>query len=191
MKNIIFGLLFLLAPSISSQASDVIIKIENNWNKIESMSGSFIQVDADGNNSTGKFYFLKPYLSKFEYTNLPENIITNESLLRLVDKDGYHIESYAIGGNILKKLLSNEINIKREFDVESIDDDGKTYELLFKPKNKKTDYYAKLFFDINTLDLKKWEIYDEFNNKTVLEFTKIKKNIFISQNLFVVKYKEN
>ena len=26
-------------------------------------------------------------------------------------------------------------------------------------------------------------------NKTVLEFTKIKKNIFISKNLFVVKYK--
>ena len=62
---------------------------------------------------------------------------------------------------------------------------------MFKPKNEKTDYHAKLFFDINTLDLKKWEIYDEFNNKTVLEFTKIKKNIFISQNLFVVKYNNN
>ena len=29
-----------------------------------------------------------------------------------------------------------------------------------------------------------------FQNKTVLEFTKTKKNIFISQNLFVVKYKQ-
>ena len=43
-------------------------------------------------------------------------------------------------------------------------------------------------FDESTLDIKKWEIYDEFQNKTVLEFTKIKKNIFISQNLFVVNY---
>ena len=191
MRNIVFSLLFLLAFSFNSLSNDVILKIENNWNKIESMSGSFLQIDADGNNSNGKFYFLKPYLSKFEYENKPENIITNESLLRLVDKDGYQIESYAIGGNILKKLLSNEIDIQKEFNVEHIDNDGKTYELLFKPKNEKTDYHAKLFFDINTLDLKKWEIYDEFNNKTVLEFTKIKKNIFISQNLFVVKYNNN
>jgi outer membrane lipoprotein-sorting protein len=36
--------------------------------------------------------------------------------------------------------------------------------------------------------MKKWEIYDEFDNKTVFKFTKIKKNIFISQNLFVVRY---
>ena len=42
-----------------------------------------------------------------------------------------------------------------------------------------------------TLDLKKWVIFDEFENKTVLEFTNIKKNISISENLFVVKYKQN
>ena len=45
------------------------------------------------------------------------------------------------------------------------------------------------YFNRDSLDLEKWEIYDEFENKTVLEFTNIKKNIFISQNLFVVNYK--
>ena len=33
--------------------------------------------------------------------------------------------------------------------------------------------------------------FDELDNKTVLEFTKTKKNIFISQNLFVVRYTNN
>ena len=56
-----------------------------------------------------------------------------------------------------------------------------------KLKNK-SDNQIKFVFDRDTLDLKKWEIYDEFGNKTVFKFTKIKKNIFISQNLFVVKY---
>ena len=56
--------------------------------------------------------------------------------------------------------------------------------------NQKTgSNQSKVYFDRNTFDLKKWEIFDEFENKTVLEFTKIKKNIFISQNLFAVKYK--
>ena len=66
-----------------------------------------------------------------------------------------------------------------------------SYKLWFKSKQGLTNQSVQLFFDKNTLDLKKWEIFDELNNKTVLEFTKIKKNIFISQNLFVVKYKRN
>ncbi len=59
---------------------------------------------------------------------------------------------------------------------------------LLKVKDDKSDNQIKFVFDQQSLDLKKWEIYDEFGNKTVFKFTKIKKNIFISQNLFVVKY---
>ena len=46
------------------------------------------------------------------------------------------------------------------------------------------------FFTKEDLTLKKWQISDEFNNKTVLEFTNIQKNIFIQPNKFVVRYKE-
>ena len=59
---------------------------------------------------------------------------------------------------------------------------------MLKVKDDKSDNQIKFVFDRQSLDLKKWEIYDEFENKTVFKFTKIKKNIFISKNLFVVKY---
>ena len=59
---------------------------------------------------------------------------------------------------------------------------------MLKVKEDKSDNQIKFVFDQQSLDLKKWEIYDEYRNKTVFKFTKIKKNIFISQNLFVVKY---
>ncbi len=191
MKNIFFGFLLLITFVINASSNEIISEIENNWNDINSMSGTFKQLDSDGNYSDGKFYFLKPYQSKFDYDNKPENIITNKSLLRIVDKDGYQLESYSIGNNIIKKLLSTNLDIEKEFDVSSVGIKENAYTFLFKPKNKNTDVRAKLFFDINTFDLKKWEIYDDFDNKTVLEFTKIKKNIFISQNLFVVKYRNN
>ena len=185
----IFYIFFIF--SFNTSSNDIISKIEKNWNKTRSMSGTFIQLDTDGNYSEGNFYFLKPYLSKFEYKDKKENIITNETLLRLVDKDGYQIESYSIGNNILKDLLSYNIDIKKEFDVISFLIEEDSYNLWFKSKEGLTNQSLQLFFDKNTLDLKKWEIFDELNNKTVLEFTKIKKNIFISQNLFVVKYKNN
>ena len=35
--------------------------------------------------------------------------------LVIIDREGYKIESYAIGDNILKKLLSNNVSINEEF----------------------------------------------------------------------------
>ena len=81
------------------------------------MSGSFKQTDSDGNISTGKFYFLKPYQSKFEYSNKSENIITNQRLLRVVDEEGYQLDSYPISGNFLKQILSDEIHLTDEFNI--------------------------------------------------------------------------
>ena len=100
----------------------------------------------------------------------------------------YKIESYLIGNNVLKKLLSNELSISQQFDLIDFKTVNSQYVLKLRIKNDDNSQ-LNIVFDKSTLDIKKWEIYDEFENKTVLEFTKIKKNIFISQNLFVVNYK--
>ena len=189
MRNIYlsFFLFFLLVINI--RAEEVILEIESHWNEINSMSGRFIQTDSDENILEGNFYFLKPYQSKFDYDNGNETVITNKSLLRIVDKEGYQINSYAIGNNIIKKLLSNEFKLIDEFNIIDIVTLKKNYKLMMTFKNDDLENKFLLYFNRDSLDLEKWEIYDEFDNKTVLEFTNIKKNIFISQNLFAVKYK--
>ena len=188
MQRFILGLLFLLNLSVSANSNEIISQIEANWNQIKTMSGYFKQEDSDGIVSYGNFYFLKPYQSKFVYKDRSENIITNESLLVIVDHEDYKIDSYAIGNNALKKLLSNNLSINEQFDLINFSSANKEYILQLRIKNK-DDNQINITFDKNSLDIKKWEIYDDFQNKTVLEFTKIKKNIFISQNLFVVNYK--
>ena len=189
MRNIYlsFFLFFLLVINI--RAEEVILEIESHWNEINSMSGRFIQTDSDENILEGNFYFLKPYQSKFDYDNENETIITNKRLLRIVDKEGYQISSYAIGNNIIKKLLSNEFKLIEEFNIIDIVTLRKNYKLMMTSKNDDFENKLLLYFNRDSLDLEKWEIYEEFDNKTVLEFTNIKKNIFISQNLFAVKYK--
>ena len=112
-------ILILFPWHISIAETDSIIsKIQTGWNNIQTMSGEFSQIDSDGNLETGKFYFLKPYQSKFVYTNKDEDIVTNETLLRIVDKKGFQIDSYAIGGNALKKLLSSNLEIEQEFTID-------------------------------------------------------------------------
>jgi outer membrane lipoprotein-sorting protein len=193
MFRFLIALILILFPwHISVAETDSIIsKIQTGWNKIQTMSGEFSQIDSDGNLETGKFYFLKPYQSKFVYTNKDEDIVTNEALLRIVDKKGFQIDSYAIGGNALKKLLSSNLEIEQEFTIDYAVESESNYEIQAGIKNDSSSSRVRLTFNKDTLELEKWEISDELNNKTVLEFTKIKKNIFISQNLFVVRYTNN
>ena len=188
MKPLIL-VIFLFFFLVNNSSSNPIVKsIEDNWNEIKSMSGQFEQIDQEGNIFYGQFFFVKPFKSKFMYDGREEDIITNKSLMVVVDKEGYQIDSFPIGNSILKKLLSEDILIANEFDIISLTDENNFYHLLLKVKDDKSDNQIKFVFDRESLDLKKWEIYDEFSNKTVFKFTKIKKNIFISQNLFVVKY---
>ena len=188
----IFLILALFPWQVSSAETESIIsKIQSGWNEIQTMSGEFSQLDMNGNLENGKFYFSKPYQSKFVYVNKNEDIVTNESLLRIVDKEGFQIDSYAIGGNVLKKLLSNDLDIKQEFKIDYAIENEFTYEIKASDKNGKNISDVVLTFNKDNIELKKWEISDELNNKTVLEFTKIKKNILISQNLFVVRYRDN
>ncbi len=188
MKSLILTIFLIFFVVNNSLSNPIVRGIENNWNEIKSMSGQFEQVDQEGNIFNGQFFFLKPFKSKFKYEGRKEDIITNKSLMLVVDKEGYQIDSFPIGNSILKKLLSDNIIIENEFDIISLKEENNFYYLMLKVKNDKSDNQINFVFDRQSLDLKKWEIYDEFDNKTVFKFTKIKKNIFISQNLFVVKY---
>ena len=190
-STILIVLVFFPWHFLAANTESIISKIQSNWNEIQTMSGEFSQLDSNGILETGKFFFSKPYQSKFIYKNKKEDIVTNESLLRIVDKEGFQIDSYAIGGNILKKLLSNNLNIKKEFEINFIEETEKSYEIGAISKNSNSMSEVILTFNKTTLELEKWEISDEIGNKTVLKFTKIKKNIFISDNLFDVRYQSN
>ena len=188
MKSFILPIFLFFFVVNNSSSNPIVTGIEDNWNEIKSMSGQFEQIDQEGNIFNGRFFFLKPFKSKFIYDGREEDIITNKSLMVVVDKEGYQIDSFPIGNSILKKLLSENILIENEFDIISLTEKNNFYHLMLKVKDDESDNQIEFVFDRQSLDLRKWEILDEFGNKTVFKFTKIKKNIFISQNLFVVKY---
>ena len=182
-----FILFFLISNTVAEEST--LNKIQDNWNNTKSMSGRFIQIVDNNETKNGNFYFLKPYLAKFTYDTRSEDIITNENLLRIVDKEGYQIDSYLIGNHIMTSLLSDKTNIIDTLDVSNVTQKDGNYEITVIFDKGQSNAHVILSFDDQSLDLKKWEITDEFLSKTVLEFTKIKKNIFISQNLFDVKYR--
>ena len=199
MKKI-FLILFIFTISLVNSESEVINNkkeiislIENSWNSIDTMSGRFEQIDTDKNIETGNFYFDKPYKSKFSYDHKNETIITNRILIYILDDEGYQTDSYPIGNSPIKNILTNDIKFDDIFKITSVEkifDNEDIYQITAVDKNSDNSSGKVLFFfTVNDLTLKKWVIFDEFANKTVLEFTNIKKNISIGPNIFVVRYR--
>ena len=196
-----FFLIFLLLASfivnsksdIINDNQEIISLIENNWNSIKTMSGRFEQTDTDNNIEYGNFYFDKPYKSKFTYDNKNETIITNQILINILDEEGYQIDSYPIGNSPIKNILSNNIKLEDIFTisgVEIISGKDDVYKITtVKKDSDNSNGEVLFFFSTDDLTLKKWVIFDEFQNKTVLEFTNIQKNISIAPNIFVVRYR--
>ena len=195
-----FLIFFIFTISIVNSESEVIQNdqeiialIENNWNSIDTMSGRFEQIDADNNIEYGNFYFDKPYKSKFSYDHKDESIITNKILIYILDGEGYQVDSYPIGNSPIKNILSNNIKFDDIFKITSVEqilDKEDIYQITTINKNSEnSDGKVLFFFTVDDLTLKKWVIFDEFGNKTVLEFTNMQKNISIGPNIFVVRYR--
>ena len=163
--------------------------IQDQWNKVNTMSGSFIQYNSDETMSYGDFYLSKPFKSKFVYQNINETIVTTESLIVLLDKEGYRVDSYPLLSSPIKNLLITKFDFENLDASIKLNEENNFYHIYM---NELNDKRAAIFsFNKDSLDLKKWEIVDEFDQSTVLEFTKIKKNISISPETYKIRYKNN
>ena len=184
--SFLFILIFLKLNFSFSES--LITSTEKYWNGINSMTGQFKQIDSDGKIQYGNFYLKKPHKSLFEYNDQEEKILTTKFFLHIIDQKHFIIDSYPIGSNPIKFLFLENLNLQQHFNVVSYDTtDQITVELT---ENEETDNLEKiaLYFNKETLDLKKWEIFNEFGEKTSLEFTNIIKNISIDADKFVIHY---
>ena len=163
--------------------------ITENWNKIETMSGNFIQYNSDESMSYGKFFLSKPFKSKFIYENNKDTIITTETLIVLLDEEGFRIDSYPLFNSPIKNLLVDKMDFENLNSNIQLIEESNFYNIFISGIDDKKS--AIFSFERDSLDLKKWEIIDEFDQSTVLEFTKIKKNISIGPETYKIKYKNN
>tara|TARA_X000000368_G_scaffold410174_1_gene393241 strand:- start:3318 stop:3941 length:624 start_codon:yes stop_codon:yes gene_type:complete len=185
-----FSFLFILSfLKLSFVFADPLMNLtEKTWNGINSMTGQFKQTDNDGNVQFGNFYLKKPHRSLFEYKGQEEKILTNKFFLHIINQKHFIIDSYPIGNNPIKYLLLENLSLRSHFDLISHESDSYFILNLSEKGAVNNGEKATLYFDRETLDLRKWEIINEYGEKTSLEFTNIIKNISISADKFVIHY---
>ena len=179
----------LYSISVFSEENKYIDIIEEDWNNTQTISGRFHQKLNDDDIVSGNFYIQKPYKSNFTYDNELENIITSKFFINIVDNKKFLIDRYPIINQPIYKILSEEISLKETFEILSIKIINNEIAINLVSKNNSSNSKAKIKITFNGDDysLKNWEIIDDLGQSTYLEFTKIRKNISIDQELFVIK----
>ena len=179
----------LYSISVFSEENKYIDIIEEDWNNTQTISGRFHQKLNDDDIVSGNFYIQKPYKSNFTYDNELENIITSKFFINIVDNKKFLIDKYPIINQPIYKILSEEISLKETFEILSIKIINNEIAINLVSKNNSSNSKAKIKITFNGDDysLKNWEIVDDLGQSTYLEFTKIRKNISIDQELFVIK----
>ena len=169
-------------------SESLVTSTEKYWNSINSMTGQFKQINSDGKTQYGNFYLKKPHKSLFEYNDQEEKILTTKFFLHIINQKHFILDSYPISSSPIKFLFLENLNLQKHFDVVSYDaSDQITIELSENGETNNMEKFT-LYFNKKSLDLEKWEIFNEFGEKTSLEFTNILKNISISADKFVIHY---
>ena len=188
-SKLICLLISLYSINAFSEENELINIIEENWNSSQTISGRFHQELNDNNIISGNFYIQKPYKSNFTYDNGLENIITSRFFINIVDNKKFLIDRYPIISQPIYKILSEEISFKEIFEILStkIIDNEIAINLVSKKNSSDSKAKIKLTFNGDDYSLKNWEIIDDLGQSTYLEFTKIRKNISIDQEWFIIK----
>tara|TARA_B100000795_G_scaffold240650_1_gene202933 strand:+ start:399 stop:1013 length:615 start_codon:yes stop_codon:yes gene_type:complete len=189
IKKLIFICICFYSNSVLSEETNFVEIIEKYWNETKTISGQFHQVLENDKIASGNFYIEKPYKSNFTYDDKLENIITTKFFINIVDSEKFLINKYPIINQPIYKLLSEKIDLKKTFNIMSVNrvNDVIVLTLVSKNKSSNTEARINIGFNISDYSLKNWEIIDEIGQSTYLEFTKIRKNISIDPGLFTFK----
>ena len=174
---------------VFSTENELLKTIEKNWNETNTMVGRLNQLLDNNEIVTGDFFIRKPFQSKFTYDHNLQTIITSKFFVSIIDKDRNLIDRYPIINQPIYEILSKKISFEKVFSILSLNsiDDEIVINLVSKNKSADVGIKINLTFDSKNFVLKNWEIIDELGQSTYLEFTKIRKNISIGSDLFMIK----
>ena len=175
------------APVRPAQESDpeIIGKVNDYFNKLANLEGTFIQTDPDNTQKQGRFYFARPGRLRFDYS-LP-------SRLKIIS-DGYYlaIEDYALNTSDkyplemtpFQLLLSETVDLAKEANILGIEQGPDT--VVVTVEDKKGDAAGKisLFFNKADMSLRQWIITDAQGLDTRIQINDLEQNKRVSAELF-------
>ncbi len=164
-------------------------RITDYWNSIQTVEGTFSQVDSGGGSATGDFYIKKPGRFRFDYKP-PEQltVIADGYTVAVEDRRLETQDRYPLVETPLSMLVDQNINLNRP-DLQILDVARKDGAVVVHMKSLKEDAQGEILiaFNQDDLALRYWVVRDPQGTQVTVRVADVKIQGDISASKFFIK----
>ena len=189
-KLIFIFLLTLICSSFNIFISEAksqksYLEVKKYLDNLKTLSADFVQISDDGNIRKGKIYISLPGKLRISYEEPNDLLITSMGFWLVVqNRKLKQTNNYPISKTPLNIFLNQKLDLDNSnFDIKLYEEEG-VVTLKFLNNKEMVGTSFELFFKTNPVQLKKWEITDELDNKTSVLFQNLTTGIQHSHLLF-------
>ena len=161
------------------------LEVEKYLADLKTLSADFVQVSENGDIRKGKIYVNLPGKLRISYEEPNDLLITSMGFWLVVqNRKLKQTNNYPISKTPLNIFLNQKLDLDNSnFDIKLYEEEG-VVTLKFLNNKEMVGTSFELFFKTNPVQLKKWEITDELDNKTSVLFQNLTTGIQHSHLLF-------
>jgi outer membrane lipoprotein-sorting protein len=183
------------APSLGASLQDadpatVVAAANAYFNCFQTLTGSFIQIGADGRRIGGRLTLAKPGRLRFEYDQpSPLEVIADGTSVAVRDRKLNTQDLYFISQTPLKFLLREKIDLARDLTVSEVTNDPGGVRIGLEDRSTLGGTSKiQLFFDAEMKTLSQWRITDPQGYLTTVQLSNLQKGKAVDGSLFFINY---
>jgi outer membrane lipoprotein-sorting protein len=178
---IIVFFISISAHGLNNQQQTLVNNIQKYLNSIDTLTAKFLQVDVNGDSSTGDLYLLRPGKLRWEYHHpIPILVVVNGSLLTYYDQELKQVSHGSANNNLAGFLARKEITFNKDVTVQDVVVKAGTIKIKITQEANSIN----LIFNEAPIYLKKMEIFDEMGNITSIILSDVKLGVKLDGALF-------
>jgi outer membrane lipoprotein-sorting protein len=179
-----------IAPAEPADAATLLAQANAYFNGINTLTGSFMQIGADGRRIGGKLTLAKPGRLRFDYDQpSPLEVVADGTSVAVRDRKLNTQDLYFIAQTPLKFLLREKIDLARDLTVTDVASDPGSVRISLEDRaTLGGTSKIQLFFDAEMKTLSQWRITDPQGYVTTVTLSNLQKGKSVDGSLFFINY---
>ncbi|WP_425457889.1 outer-membrane lipoprotein carrier protein LolA [Aureimonas fodinaquatilis] len=176
-----------LAAPANAQATAVAQRVADHFSSVQSMAGSFVQFDAAGNQTEGKFYIERPGRIRFDYAGTPVRVIADGRQVAINNRKLNTWDLYPLSRTPMKLLLDRRIDLSSA-NIQSVQEAPDLTTIVMGDKSIFGNSRITMMFDPNSYELRQWTIRDAQGKDTTVMIYDVQQGVKIDPSVFTIPY---
>ncbi len=178
------------APAPENDAATTLAQANTYFNGITTLTGTFVQIGADGRRIGGKITLAKPGRLRFDYDQpSPLEVVADGTSVAVKDRKLGTQDLYFISQTPLKFLLRDKIDLARDLSVSDVSNDPGGVRISLEDRSTLGGTSKiQLFFDAEVKTLSQWRITDPQGYQTTVQLSNLQKGRAVDGTAFFINY---